>query len=116
MPPFPSNALPSEFQEEHGSLELDGEVDNKPTTTGPTHYDVDDEDLDIANADQRVWLCKVGYAAIDGGREHVGDPRAWADEMDDWVGGWAGIVAKVCDGKLVRWKATRRNSGQAQGI
>ena len=58
MPPFPSNALPSEFQEEHGSLDLDGQDDTKPTVT-PIDHDVDDEDLDIANANQRVWLCKV---------------------------------------------------------
>lgn len=55
MPPFPSNALPAEFQEEHGSGLLDGEDDVKPKT----EYDVEDEDLDLSTADQRVWLCRV---------------------------------------------------------
>ncbi len=58
MPPFPANALPSEFQEEHGSLDLEGQDDAKPTLT-PIDHDADDEDLDLSNADQRVWLCKV---------------------------------------------------------
>jgi len=78
MPPFPTNALPSEFQEEHGSLELDGD-DDKATPpgapTGPVDYDVDDEDLNLSNGDQRVWLCKVSKTRIELGLGSVPEPR-----------------------------------------
>lgn len=75
MPPFPMNSLPAEFQEEHGSLTLDGdETDSKPQVN-TADYDGDDEDLDISQADQRVWLCKVSPISIapNFGSRRVGD-------------------------------------------
>ncbi|BGP19518.1 hypothetical protein JCM10213v2_007613 [Rhodosporidiobolus nylandii] len=56
---FPTNALPEEFQAEHGSIDL-GE-DKKPTQ----EEDGEDEDLDLDKAGQRVWLCKVPRFLMD---------------------------------------------------
>lgn len=75
MAMFNRNALPEEFEAEHGSLDL-ADVDAKPGgaggpggASGAAHDDRDDEDLDLANAGQRVWLCKVRRA----GRAALGD-------------------------------------------
>ncbi|GAA6030793.1 hypothetical protein JCM8097_008878 [Rhodosporidiobolus ruineniae] len=53
---FPTNALPEEFQAEHGSIDLG---DDKPNVNGEGDEGVEDEDLDLSRGKQRVWLCKV---------------------------------------------------------
>ncbi|GAA5866746.1 hypothetical protein JCM1840_004247 [Sporobolomyces johnsonii] len=53
---FPTNTLPEEFQEEHGSIDL---TDDKPGVPNGQDDDGEDEDLDLTRAGQRVWLCKV---------------------------------------------------------
>ncbi|GAA5912552.1 hypothetical protein JCM5296_003478 [Sporobolomyces johnsonii] len=53
---FPTNTLPEEFQEEHGSIDL---TDDKPGVPNGHDDDGEDEDLDLTRAGQRVWLCKV---------------------------------------------------------
>ncbi|GAA5849042.1 hypothetical protein JCM9279_004705 [Rhodotorula babjevae] len=60
---FPTNKLPEAFEEEHGSLDLD---DVKPSTPsggpaaqGARDYGGDDEDLDLPDQPNNVWLCKV---------------------------------------------------------
>ena len=60
---FPTNKLPEAFEEEHGSLDLD---DAKPSTSsgsggaaGARDYGGDDEDLDLPDQPNNVWLCKV---------------------------------------------------------
>ncbi|CEQ43124.1 SPOSA6832_05025 [Sporobolomyces salmonicolor] len=53
---FPTNTLPEEFQEEHGSIDL---TDDKPGIANGQDDDGEDEDLDLTRAGQRVWLCKV---------------------------------------------------------
>ncbi|GAA5914823.1 hypothetical protein JCM6882_007283 [Rhodosporidiobolus microsporus] len=57
---FPTNALPEEFQAEHGSIDL---TDDKPNVNGQD--DGEDEDLDLAKGGQRVWLCKVPRFLMD---------------------------------------------------
>ncbi|GAA5824795.1 hypothetical protein JCM11251_005346 [Rhodosporidiobolus azoricus] len=57
---FPTNALPEEFQAEHGSIDL---TDDKPNVNG--QEEGEDEDLDLARAGQRVWLCKVPRFLMD---------------------------------------------------
>lgn len=54
---FPSNTLPSEFEESHGSTDL---ADAKPTVEDEDSGE--DEDLELDRAGQRVWLCKVSDA------------------------------------------------------
>ncbi|GAA5955287.1 hypothetical protein JCM21900_003034 [Sporobolomyces salmonicolor] len=53
---FPTNTLPEEFQEEHGSIDL---TDDKPGIANGQDDEGEDEDLDLTRAGQRVWLCKV---------------------------------------------------------
>ena len=53
---FPTNKLPEAFEEEHGSLDLGD--DSKPSTSGHRD-DGDDEDLDLPDQPNNVWLCKV---------------------------------------------------------
>lgn len=65
---FNRNALPEEFQAEHGSIDLDDDSSSsKPTTGGAAAADdrQEDEDLDLARAGQRVWLCKVPRFLLD---------------------------------------------------
>ncbi|GAA5984375.1 hypothetical protein JCM10908_003322 [Rhodotorula pacifica] len=73
MAMFNRNALPEEFEAEHGSIDL-ADLDTKPggTTssngnhgTGNGNDDREDEDLDLARAGQRVWLCKVPRFLLD---------------------------------------------------
>jgi transcription initiation factor TFIIF subunit beta len=68
MAMFNRNALPEEFQAEHGSIDLDDDSSSsKPTTGGAAAADdrQEDEDLDLARAGQRVWLCKVPRFLLD---------------------------------------------------
>ena len=51
---FPLNTLPAEFEENHGSVDLGG--DEKPGADGDGG---EDEDFDLTNVEQRVWLVKV---------------------------------------------------------
>lgn len=53
---FPTNTLPESFQEDHGTTSLlDDEEDEKAAGVGG----VVDEDLEMRDAGDRVWLCKV---------------------------------------------------------
>ncbi|KAM0791065.1 hypothetical protein ACM66B_004358 [Microbotryomycetes sp. NB124-2] len=54
---FPTNQLPAEFEQEHGSVDLLGQ-DLKPNVDDDVDG-VEDEDLDTARAAQNVWLCKI---------------------------------------------------------
>ncbi|GAA5877750.1 hypothetical protein JCM3774_000744 [Rhodotorula dairenensis] len=68
MAMFNRNALPEEFEAEHGSIDLaDAEAKPGRAAVGGTtpHDDRDDEDLDLDRAGQRVWLCKVPRFLLD---------------------------------------------------
>ena len=66
MAMFNRNALPEEFQAEHGSIDLeDSSSSSKPSAAGAAADDREDEDLDLACAGQRVWLCKVPRFLLD---------------------------------------------------
>lgn len=56
MNSFPMNALPTEFEEAHGSTDL---ADTKPLVED----DVEDMDLGLDDVGQRVWLVKVSEGA-----------------------------------------------------
>lgn len=53
---FPTNQLPLEFQQEHGTIDLVGD-DVKPELDG--NNGVEDEDLGLDGIERGVWLCKV---------------------------------------------------------
>lgn len=53
---FPTNALPAEFQEEHGSVDL-------TANDQASDSDGEDEDLELGRTGQGVWLCKVSLSA-----------------------------------------------------
>ncbi|GAA5943984.1 transcription factor IIF subunit TFG2 [Sporobolomyces koalae] len=57
---FPTNTLPEEFQQEHGTIDLDVST----TLDGDAHAH-HDEDLDLDRAGNRVWLCKVPRFLMD---------------------------------------------------
>lgn len=57
---FPTNALPAEFEQEHGSVDL---ADAKPVLGEDGG---EDEDLGIQDVGQRVWLVKVSCASACG--------------------------------------------------
>lgn len=66
MAHFPSNTLPAEFEQDHGSIDL---ADEKPSVgAGPRGTDDggEDEELDLGDVGGRVWLVKVRS-------EHVGE-------------------------------------------
>ena len=67
MAMFNRNALPEEFQAEHGSVDLEDSSSSKPSAGGAAAAadDREDEDLDLARAGQRVWLCKVPRFLLD---------------------------------------------------
>ena len=56
---FPTNTLPEEFQQEHGSTDLASSKDDPSTSLNQ------DEDLDLNRASHRVWLCKVPRFLMD---------------------------------------------------
>jgi len=62
---FPTNALPAEFQEEHGSIDL-------TANDQANDSDGEDEDLELGRTGQGVWLCKVSCCA-----QAVGDSTGW---------------------------------------
>lgn len=68
MAHFPTNALPAEFEQEHGSVDL---ADAKPVIAEDGG---EDEDLGIEDVGQRVWLVKVGRvsAATEVGEHRTG--------------------------------------------
>ncbi|KAK4046250.1 hypothetical protein OIV83_006229 [Microbotryomycetes sp. JL201] len=59
---FPTNQLPAEFEQEHGSVDLLGE-DTKPNVDDDVDG-VEDEDLDVSRATQSVWLCKASLRSM----------------------------------------------------
>ncbi|GAA5967424.1 hypothetical protein JCM8115_000787 [Rhodotorula mucilaginosa] len=64
MAMFNRNALPEEFQAEHGSIDLEDSSSSKPGTAAADDRQ-EDEDLDLDRAGQRVWLCKVPRFLLD---------------------------------------------------
>lgn len=62
---FNRNALPEEFQAEHGSIDLQDSPSATTTTAAATDDEDLDADLDLARAGQRVWLCKVPRFLLD---------------------------------------------------
>ncbi|KAJ8292187.1 Transcription initiation factor IIF subunit beta [Rhodotorula toruloides] len=79
------DALPEEFEAEHGTIDLTD--DTKPATGGAGGDDGEDEDLDLERAKQRVWLCKVPRFLLETWQqaqsegEILGRLRVW-DEKD----------------------------------
>ncbi|BGP02971.1 hypothetical protein NBRC10513v2_006698 [Rhodotorula toruloides] len=82
---FRKDALPEEFEAEHGTIDLTD--DTKPGTGGAGGDDGEDEDLDLGRAKQRVWLCKVPRFLLEKWQqaqsegEILGRLRVW-DEKD----------------------------------
>lgn len=66
---FNRNALPEEFQAEHGSIDLQDSPSSssslKPNAAALEDRQEEDQDLDLARAGQCVWLCKVPRFLLD---------------------------------------------------
>ncbi|BGP27174.1 transcription initiation factor IIF subunit beta [Rhodotorula toruloides] len=82
---FRKDALPEEFEAEHGTIDLTDDI--KPAAGGAGGDDGEDEDLDLARAKQKVWLCKVPRFLLEKWQqaqsegEILGRLRLW-DEKD----------------------------------
>lgn len=69
---FPTNSLPIEFQQEHGTVDLVDDDDTKPDLAGGRDDGVEDEDLELDGAARGVWLCKVRISVAAGWRRSRG--------------------------------------------
>lgn len=74
---FPTNQLPLEFQQEHGTIDLDND-DVKPDIDG--HGGVEDEDLALNGIERGVWLCKVIETGL--GYDSLGSRRCCVTTLD----------------------------------
>lgn len=98
---FRKDALPEEFEAEHGTIDLTD--DTKPGTGGAGGDDGEDEDLDLGRAKQRVWLCKVSR-------------RVRGAVTRGFVSGMAARRVGACRDQLDASPDEEEESSAAQGI
>lgn len=61
---FPTNTLPEEFQQEHGTIDLGSGSGGGGDDDSHSHQH-QDEDLDLSKSGNRVWLCKLPRFLMD---------------------------------------------------